>query len=117
MEKTEGYKVSTRFGFFLIGAGVGAAIMMLFAPKAGKEVRHDIADTAHRSLEYVDNEVQHLKNGAVSLYESSRDKASHILETGKDLIGDQKERVVAAIDAGKKAYQEKKVQSLSATAG
>lgn len=29
-------------GYFALGAGVGAALGVLFAPKAGKEIRYDL---------------------------------------------------------------------------
>jgi gas vesicle protein len=38
-----------RITFFLIGAGIGAALAMLFAPKSGKELRHDIADAGRKT--------------------------------------------------------------------
>jgi len=44
----------------------------------------------------------------------SREKTSGLVEAGKGMITDQKERVAAAIEAGKKAYQEKKAEGPAA---
>lgn len=34
-------------GYFAVGAGIGAALGMLFAPKAGKVLREDVNDWLH----------------------------------------------------------------------
>jgi len=36
--------VGSKLTYFLAGAGIGAVIALLFAPKAGRELRGDIAD-------------------------------------------------------------------------
>jgi gas vesicle protein len=38
-----------RITFFLIGAGIGATLAMLFAPKSGRELRRDIADVSRKT--------------------------------------------------------------------
>jgi hypothetical protein len=38
--------VLTAFGIFGTGMILGAGLALLFAPKAGREISHDIADTA-----------------------------------------------------------------------
>ena len=42
-----------RFTYLLIGAGIGAALALLFAPKSGKELRGDIAEVSRRTSEKV----------------------------------------------------------------
>ena len=46
-----------RFLYFLAGAGVGAALALLFAPKSGRETRDFIARTATDSRDYLSNKV------------------------------------------------------------
>jgi gas vesicle protein len=52
--------VATRLLFLLMGAGVGAVAALLFAPKAGEELRHDIADTTRRGFDRSRDEAQPL---------------------------------------------------------
>ena len=37
------------FGWFLIGLGIGAAVGVLYAPKAGHETREDLAATSEQA--------------------------------------------------------------------
>ena len=34
--------------YFLVGAGIGAVLALLFAPKSGEELRNDIADATRK---------------------------------------------------------------------
>jgi gas vesicle protein len=114
--------VSSKLTYFLAGAGIGAVVALLFAPKAGRELRGNIADATRRSIDYANDNARALGQRATDVYSSSREKAaeiydlsrektSGIVEAGKGIITDQKDRVAAAIEAGKKAYQEKKAES------
>jgi gas vesicle protein len=78
---------------FLIGGLVGAGIMLLLAPKSGKEIRRDIGDLAADTRERLTSTI---------------DKAKLAYEEGKSAIAD-------AIDAGKTAYiREKEKHSQAA---
>ncbi|MBI3950261.1 MAG: YtxH domain-containing protein [Acidobacteria bacterium] len=74
---------ASKLAFFLVGFGIGAVVALLFAPKSGRELREDIAETTRREIA----------------------KASEAFET---TVVDQRERLTAAIKAGKQAYQGKK---------
>ena len=41
-----------RLTYLLIGAGIGATVALLFAPKSGRELRGDIADASRKSIEW-----------------------------------------------------------------
>jgi gas vesicle protein len=66
----------------LAGGAVGVGLALLFAPKAGSEIRKDLKQVANRF--------------------------SHAVDIGKDLYGEGREFVSKAVDAGKKAYVEEK---------
>jgi len=68
---------------FLAGGLVGAGIMLLLAPKSGKEVRKDIKRFAH----------------------DSQEKIADVIDKGKDLYKDSKESVAVAIDKGRELYE------------
>ncbi len=113
---------SSKLSYFLVGAGIGAVVALLFAPKAGRELRDDIAGATRRGVDYASDSAKALGNRATNVYNTSREKAAEIYgvgrektaglyEAGKGVVSDQKERVAAAIEAGKRAYQEKKAEN------
>lgn len=113
---------SSKLSYFLVGAGVGAVIALLFAPKAGKELREDISGATKRSIDYANDRAKVVSQKATTMYSSSREKANelyglsrekttNLVEAGRNVISDQKQRVAAAIEAGKRAYQDKKAQA------
>jgi gas vesicle protein len=83
--------------YFIIGGFVGAAIGMLFAPKSGEETRAFLASRARESGDYLINQKQ-----------AMQDRASTVIEQGKDLLNRQRESIAAAIEAGKQAFKEER---------
>ncbi len=71
---------------FLVGGIVGAGIALLFAPKAGSEIRGDIKRLTTRT----------------------RDRVTSTLDRGKLLYEEGKSAVTSAIDAGKTAFLQEK---------
>ncbi|MEW6732561.1 MAG: YtxH domain-containing protein [Acidobacteriota bacterium] len=112
-------ETSSKLSYFLVGAGIGAVIALLFAPKAGRELRGDIADATRRGIDYANDSAKAIGERATNMYQTGREKAhelydvsrektSGIVQASRDVISDQRDRVSAAIEAGKRAYQEKK---------
>jgi gas vesicle protein len=83
--------------FFLAGAGIGAILALLFAPKSGKETRDFISQKAGESRDRVSAKSQEYRRQA----EGYVDKA-------KDVVNKQKDQLSAALEAGKQAYREEK---------
>ncbi len=105
--------------YFLIGAGIGAITALLFAPKAGSELRSDIADATKKSLDYARDTGRDLGERATEYYQTGVERASDLTargkeavsdltERGKGLVGRQKAQFAAAIEAGKQGYREAK---------
>lgn len=105
--------------YFLIGAGIGAITAMLFAPKAGSELRSDIADATRKGLDYARDTGRDLSERASDYYQTgverasdlgvrSKEAVSDLTQRGKDLITNQKAQFAAAIEAGKQGYREAK---------
>jgi gas vesicle protein len=110
-----------RLIYFLVGAGIGAVTALLFAPKAGSELRADIADRTRRGVDYARDTGRDLGDKASQVYQTGVERASDIAargkeavsdlaDRGKDVIGRQKAQVAAAIEAGKQGYREAKRQ-------
>lgn len=111
--------ISNKLTYLLIGGGIGAIIALLFAPKSGHELRGDIADATRKGIDRSREAAQQLGDRAGEYYESTRDRASELYSQAAERVGEVAQTaretaarktgtVAAAIDAGKKAYQEEK---------
>ncbi|MFN0086365.1 MAG: YtxH domain-containing protein [Blastocatellia bacterium] len=105
--------------YFLIGAGIGAVTALLFAPKAGSELRSELADATKKGLDYARDTGRDVGERATEYYQTgveraseigtrSKDTVNELTERGKDLINRQKAQFSAAIEAGKQGYREAK---------
>src|ERR1700750_1322856 len=117
--RDSGDKVSPRLTYLLIGGGIGAVLALLFAPKSGEELRGDIADATRKGIDRSKEAAQQLGERAGEYYEATRgraselysqaaDKVTEVAQTAREAAARQTGTVAAAIDAGKKAYQEEK---------
>jgi gas vesicle protein len=120
--RDRGDSVSARLTYLLIGGGIGAIIALLFAPKSGQELRGDIADATRKGVDRSREAAQQLGERAGQYYEATReragelytqaaDKVTEVAQTARDAAARRTGTVAAAIDAGKKAYQEEKRKS------
>jgi len=75
---------------FAVGAGIGAALALLFAPKSGEELRGDIADGVNDGVNQVRSTGRDLKR-----------RAQRAVDVAKDQVQD-------AIDAGDSAFNQAK---------
>ncbi len=69
---------------FLVGAVVGAAVALLFAPASGEETREFLGEKAREG----------------------RAKASETARQTREVLGRQRETIAAAIERGREAYRE-----------
>jgi gas vesicle protein len=117
--RDSGDNFSTRLTYLLIGGGIGAILALLFAPKSGQELRGDIADATRKGIDKSREAAQQMGQRAGEYYEVTRDRASELYSTAAEKVGEvaqtardvaarQTGTVSAAIEAGKKAYQEEK---------
>jgi gas vesicle protein len=81
--------------WFLAGLGFGALMGVLFAPRPGRETRDAIKNSAQEGGEYLKTRGREAK-----------ETVNQWVDRGKDVVGQQKERISAAIDASRQAYRE-----------
>jgi gas vesicle protein len=74
--------------FLLIGAGIGATLALLFAPKSGRELRDDIADVTRRGIDAAGEGARRAKDSASELYETGRVRAGEAYGAAKDRFAD-----------------------------
>ena len=97
-----------KFLFFLAGAGIGAVVALLLAPKSGRETRELIQRTATDSRDFIAGKVT---EGRQIVEEKGRrfgDDFNSFLDKSKEAVQRQKEQLTAAFEAGKSAYREEK---------
>jgi len=130
MAENDGSGAAEKLTFLLLGAGIGATLALLFAPKSGRELRGDIADYTKRGVDAAGEQARTLGGRATELYGTAASKASEVYGnaagrmteaygtarekvvagagTVSEVAARQKEQIAAAIEAGKQAYREEK---------
>jgi len=81
--------------WFLAGLGFGALLGVLYAPRSGRETREAIRNSAQEGGEYLRTRGR-----------EARDTMNQWVDRSKEAMGQQKEKISAAIDASRQAYRE-----------
>lgn len=103
---------ANKLAYFLIGFGFGAVTALLFAPKSGRELREEIAETTRKGVDKASETYQTTRERAKELAATGREKATGAIEEAKERVSGERSRLSAAIDAGKQAYREEKQKVL-----
>src|SRR5579859_5096922 len=106
---------------FVIGGLVGAAVALITAPQSGAETRAQIRERSielrDRAVETAEDTRQRAEEAAAQararaerLAQDARERAEDLQTRGRTVLQEQRDRLDAAIDATKKAAQQKKGQ-------
>ena len=94
----------------VIGGLVGAAAMLLLAPKSGEETRAELLDKAEdlrdRTTETVKDTVSQVKSKASRLRGDAKGKAQDLKQMGQEMLVEKLDRASEAVEAAKKAVAE-----------
>ena len=82
--------------FLLVGGGVGAALALLFAPKPGREIRHDIADASRRGYDLTVERASSLKAQSAEHLETLKDKAAAAYESAATKLNAGSDAILSA---------------------
>lgn len=84
-----------KLSYFCLGLGIGVAVGVLFAPKAGEETRQILRSKAEEGKDFIRRRAEDIKGQAEGLADRS-----------KDVLLQKKDQISAAVEAGKQAYRE-----------
>jgi gas vesicle protein len=85
------------FAGAVIGLVVGGGLALLFAPKAGPELRADFGDT-----------VEDLKDKAEQVIDDLQASTSDLVARSRTILEQTRENLARSVEAGKDAYIQKK---------
>lgn len=120
-------KTGIKLSYLIIGGGIGAILALLFAPKAGEELRSDIADATRKGLDKTEEMATHLGEKASTIYEDTKTKAAEIYDSAKqkiisaetaiseipenlqNAVHDKIGQISATIEAGKEEYEREEI--------
>ncbi len=96
------------FMYFLVGAGFGAALGVLYAPKSGADTRAFLQSKAEEGSDYVQDAVTSTAQSARETVDRAKKAAAAGLERGKKAVKEFKdsETLTAAVEAGRQAYRD-----------
>jgi gas vesicle protein len=83
--------------FFVLGGLIGAAVALLLAPRSGEETRRLISSKTREGAEFVTGRAKDVT-----------DRATGLIDRGKELLQQQRDQLAAALEAGKQAYRDDK---------
>lgn len=74
--------------FLLIGAGIGATLALLFAPKSGRELRGDIADYTKKGLDAANEGAKALGERANEVYGTASGRVAEAYGAASGRVSD-----------------------------
>lgn len=89
---------------FILGGLTGAALAILFAPRSGRETRDLLEEKIREGTE----RGRDIKEKVVGRGREILDDASDYVQKQRETLDKRKERLAAAVEAGRQVYREEK---------
>jgi gas vesicle protein len=89
---------------FLLGALSGAALAVLFAPRSGRETREILGERLRETAD----RGRRLGEQALEKSREVADDASGYVDRQRDALEKRRDRLSAAVEAGRQAYRDEK---------
>jgi gas vesicle protein len=103
---------SAMVGALMLVAGgiIGAGVALLFAPQSGKKTRRDIVRYSKRAKNRAGEVVDDFADSISDMVDAVGEKASDILDRGKDLAYEAKKDVLKAIEEGQTKLEKQRMK-------
>ena len=102
----------TRKGNFwlglVIGAATGAVTALLYAPKKGEELRHDISDKAREAGRKAGEAWGDVKEKTTEMAGKAGEQVQTAVEKSREWMGTGQHRIREALTVGRRAAEEKR---------
>jgi gas vesicle protein len=92
---------------FMVGALTGAALAILFAPRSGRETRELLGEKLREGAE----QGREVRNRMVAKGRQMVEDAEEFVDRQRDAVKGGRDRLAAAIEAGREAYRSEKDKS------
>jgi len=89
---------------FLLGALSGAVLAVLFAPRSGRETRELLSDKMREAAD----RSRRLGEQALAKGREATEEASGYLDKQREALEKRRDRLSAAVEAGRQAYRDEK---------
>ena len=89
---------------FVLGALSGAALAILLAPRSGRETRELLSDKMREAAD----RSRRLGEQALAKGREATEEASGYLERQREALEKRRDRLSAAVEAGRQAYRDEK---------
>jgi gas vesicle protein len=106
VERHEG---GNAIGTFLLGAAIGAGLALLFAPRSGAETRADIRRRARKAGDAAQRVATGVTESVADTFQDARRRVEEQIDTAREAIHVKKEQMRRAVDAGRAAADEARV--------
>jgi len=89
---------------FILGGLVGAALAVLFAPRSGEETRELLEEKLRDGVD----RGRRLRDRAVAKGREALEDASGYLDKQRETLEKRRDRLAAAVEAGRQTYRDEK---------
>ncbi len=96
-------------GTFLLGAAIGAGLALLFAPQSGAQTRADIRRRARQAKDSAARVAGDVTDQVTDTFQDARRRVEEQLDHARDAIHAKRDQVLDAMDAGRAAADEARI--------
>lgn len=97
------HSATNNLTYLLIGGGIGAGLALLFAPKAGSELRTNIADVTRKGYDATVEKASDLKAKSTELVEVAKEKAAAVYDFASNKLNTGVDAAEEAVKVTSKA--------------
>ena len=97
-------------GSFVLGLAVGAGLALLFAPKTGEETRRELQRRVRKVGDQAQDFVAEVTDSVSTRISEARENVGSRIDAAKDAVELKRRQVTNAVDAGRLAAQQARVE-------